>query len=64
MIMNVLVDTNPWPARSTGPAMMKSIPNAPSKGIQLNADQIRNALMGGCERSRNQLQAITQGAQG
>jgi len=64
MIKNVLVNTNPWPARSTGPAMMKSIPNASSKGLNLNAGQIRSALVGGFKRSRSQLQPIAESVQG
>lgn len=58
MIKNVMVQKNPWPAQASGPAMMKRIPNAPSKGIMLDRTAIDRAIVAGGDRARRQLALI------
>jgi len=56
MIKNVLIEKNPWTMGPTyGAASMRRIPNAPSKGVMLDASTIRKAIFEGCERVRKQM---------
>ena len=61
MITKVLIEKNPWTTAVSGPTTMRRIPNAPSKGIMLNATTIRDAIFQGCDRARKQLQDIKGG---